>query len=67
MHLNGHPFRNTVVRIPGPSSAEDLDIEKISPLISDSLGILFASADLKFLVMQWQVDKVGFVSSHTHL
>jgi hypothetical protein len=67
IHLSGHPFMNTVVLIPGPSSADDLDIEKISPLVSDSLGILLASADLKLLVIRWQIYKVGFITPNPYL
>jgi len=58
---------NTVVRIPGPSSADVLDIEKISPLLAEPLGILLASADLKLLVIRWQVYKVGLIPSHPYL
>jgi hypothetical protein len=56
-----------VVRMPGPSSPEARDIEKISPLVSDSLSILLASADLKILMIQRQVDKVSVVTSYPYL
>ena len=46
---------------------DDLDIEKISPLVSDSLRILLASADLKLLVIRWQIYKVGFISPDPYL
>ncbi len=59
----GHPFTNTVVLRPGPSSPTNLSIESTSPFGEESLGAgNLSESDTLISVVLWRLSwrKLGF-------